>query len=406
MGSRSYRAGDFVYAARRLGIDLVVGGDWENVLGASAAGHALPLDFAEADVSLEAIRALHAARPLDAILATEDAGTLLAARASAELGLPGSPAESVASASNKRVFREICTAAGLRQPGFMEISLDDDPRDIARRLHFPCVIKPLHLSASRGVIRCDDAASFAAGFRRVKALLTRPEVRRRDPGLARRALVEDYLPGAEVAVEGLVFDGRFEALAFFDKPDPLYGPFFQESLFVTPSRHPVDLQQAALDAVGRAVKALGLRQGPVHAEARLHNGAATLIELAPRSIGGHCGRTLRFGSGMTLEELILAQALDGYELDLRREGMAAGVMMIPIAHEGVLREVEGVAAARAVPGIEGLEIAIPMGEFIEPPPEGDRYLGFIFARGGTPSGVEAALREAHSHLQIRIDPPG
>jgi len=404
MGAHSYRAADFVSAARRLGLELVIGGDRDDVFGAVATGHALPLDLSQVEIGTEAIRALHAAHPIDAVLASDDQGTLLAAHAAQALGLASSPAESVASANHKRVFRDICQAAGLPQPSFREISLQDDPRALARGLRYPCVIKPLHLSASRGVIRCDDAAQFVAAFRRVAALLARPDVRCRDAALAGRALVEDFVPGAEVALEGLVFDGRFELLAFFDKPDPLDGPFFQETLFITPSRHPQALQQRAQEVVRRAVAALGLRHGPVHAEARLHGEAVTVIELAPRSIGGHCGRTLRFGSGMTLEELILVQALGGAGLDLRRERLAAGVMMIPIARAGVLRAVSGTEAARAVRGIEDLEIAIPLGERIEPPPEGDRYLGFIFARGATPEGVERALREAHARLRIEIAP--
>ncbi|MEE8554758.1 MAG: ATP-grasp domain-containing protein [bacterium] len=403
LSAKTYRAGDFIGAARRLGVEVTVGSDRPHVLAGSGSSGTIALDYGDLEGATAQIQALHAAHAFDAVVAVDDAGTRLAARASAALGLAANPEESVVSAANKQVFREVCAAAGLASPWFKEISLAADPGPLAERMDYPCVLKPVHLSASRGVIRADGPAEFVTAFRRIRKLLGQPEIRERDPGLAQVALVEGFIPGAEVALEGLVIGGRFELLAFLDKPDPLDGPYFQETLFVTPSRHPLAWQERALSAVRAAVEALGLRHGAVHAELRLSEREAVLLELAPRSIGGHCSRMLRFGTGMTLEELILAHAL-GLAGGVERERPAAGVMMIPIPHAGLLREVQGVEEAGRVAGIVDVEIAIPPARPVRPPPEGDRYLGFIFARADTPDDAEAALREAHRRLTVKIDP--
>ena len=113
-----------------------------------------------------------------------------------------------------------------------------------------------------------------------------------------------------MAVEGLLQGGELEVLAVFDKPDPMDGPFFEETIYVTPSRQPTAVLAAVESTVGRAAAALGLREGPVHAELRIGpSGAATVLELAARSIGGLCARSLRFGAGVSLEEVIIRHAL-------------------------------------------------------------------------------------------------
>ncbi|MBA3408484.1 MAG: ATP-grasp domain-containing protein, partial [Solirubrobacterales bacterium] len=264
----------------------------------------------------------------------------------------------------------------------------------------PCVVKPVSLSASRGVIRADDARAAEAAARRIRAILGCAGEDAGGP-----LLVERYVPGAEVAVEGLLRAGRLEVLAVFDKPDPLEGPYFEETIYVTPSR----LGDAALWRIERlsqaAADALGLCEGPVHAELRLDGERTTVLELAARSIGGLCSRALRFGAGGSLEELILRHALGLGLDDLRREAAASGVMMLPIARAGVLVAVRGREEALAVPGIVGLETTVVPGREVVPLPEGDRYLGFLFARGGGPAEVEAALREAHARLKIDIRAP-
>jgi biotin carboxylase len=264
------------------------------------------------------------------------------------------------------------------------------------------VVKPLSLSASRGVIRADDPPAAARAAERVRAILAGAG---HDPA-RERLLVESYMPGAEVAVEGLLRDGRFEPLAIFDKPDPLEGPFFEETILVTPSRLAPSTQGELERTTAAAAAALGLREGPVHAELRVARGGdVTVLELAARTIGGLCARTLRFGLGVSLEELVLRHAL-GLPLDgLLREEAAAGVMMLPIPRAGVLEEVSGVDRALAVPGVVEVEVSIPRGRPVRPLPEGDRYLGFVFARGEEPDEAERALRMAHGELEITIAAP-
>lgn len=404
MKSESYRAEDFVAAAARLGVDLVVGSDEPNILASLSAGRALHLDFGAGEASTEKIVAFHRDRPLDAVLPAEDEGTVLAARAAAALGLAGNPEESVVSGRDKHVFREITRAAGLKTPWFKRYRLQEEPAAIAAEVVFPCVLKPLFLSGSRGVIRADRPAEFVAAFRRIGAILARPEVRAQGGELADWLLVESYLPGAEVAVEGILRQGRLHPLVFFDKPDPLEGPFFEETLYVTPSSHPEALQRRVLAVAADGARALGLRTGPIHAELRLGGGEPVLLEIAARSIGGRCSRVLRFGSGISLEEIILGTALGMVPAEQAREEAAAGVMMIPIPAAGLLTGVAGLEKARQTPGVEGVEITIPAGQPVVPLPEGRRYLGFIYAKGETPGQVETALREAQRRLRFNIRP--
>jgi biotin carboxylase len=270
---------------------------------------------------------------------------------------------------------------------------------LSQTVRFPCVVKPLRLNGSRGVIRADNPRQFVAAVRRLNALLDRIE------GIGKHEfLVEDFIPGFEVALEGLINNGEVQVLALFDKPDPLDGPFFEETIYVTPSRLPEATQAAICAVTASAARAVGLERGPLHAELRINERGPWMIELANRSIGGLCSRTLRFGTDATLEELILRQAA-GLPIDtLSREGRAGGVMMIPIPQAGILRAVDGVDEARAIPGIEAVEITAPLNYPLVPLPEGDSYLGFIFARGSDPETVETALRAAHACLRFTIVP--
>lgn len=405
MTRTSYRAEAFLEAARTLGVDAVVGSDHRPVLADRVPGRAIELSLSDVPAGVTAIERLARDHPLDAILAAEDEGAVLAAAAAAWLGLRHNPADAVAAARFKHLLRERLARAGVPGPRFRVAAIEDDPARLAETAPFPCVVKPVGLAASRGVIRADDPASFVEAFRRVRDLLRSPEVAERAGGGARIVLVEEYVPGREVAVEGLLTEGRLRALAIFDKPDPLEGPFFEETIYVTPSRLPEAIREAAVGAVARAVEALGLRTGPIHAEVRLTDGAPVVLEVAPRSIGGLCSRVLRFEpGGISLEELVLRHALGMDANGFERERSAAGVMMVPIPRAGVLREVRGLDAARATPGVEEVVISIPIGQEVVPLPEGSRYLGFIFAREARPQDVEAALRRAHGRLDLVIDP--
>ena len=275
---------------------------------------------------------------------------------------------------------------------------------MSRHQRYPVVLKPTFLAASRGVIRADDPGQFVHAFRRIAALLDRPDVKDKGRDAARSILVEEFVPGFEVAVEGLLVGGRLIVLALFDKPDPLDGPYFEETLYVTPSRLSKETQRAIEATTADAARTVGLREGPIHAELRVDGHGPWLIELAARSIGGLCSRALRFGTGLSLEEVILRHALGGDVRDVRRESSASGVMMIPIPGAGLLAGVSGLESARGVKGIEEVTISATIGQPVVPLPEGSSYLVFIFARAASTDRVEAALREAHQRLAFDIRP--
>ena len=386
-----YRTEDFLAAASALDVEVIVATDRRQTIG-----DALRIDLRRPERAAEAIVELARDRPLDAVVAADDGGVVTAAIAATRLGLPANPPEAASRARDKLALRQALAAAGVSQPRFAELPPGGDVAAVG----FPAVLKPTRLAMGRGVIRADDAGAARESERRIRRIVAAAGD---DP--AAPLLLEEYVPGVEVAVEALLRGGRMETLAVFDKPDPLEGPYFEETIYVTPSRLPEDAHAAVERLVASAAAAVGLREGPVHAEVRLDGPRMWAIELAARSIGGLCGRTLRFGLGVRLEELILRHAL-GLPLEgrLRREEAAAGVMMLPIPGAGTLRGVSGQDEARAVPGISDLRITIPVGGRMVPLPEGDRYLGFMFARGAGPDEVESALRTAHARLDVAIDP--
>jgi hypothetical protein len=440
LSPRTYRLPAFTAAAERLGIELVqvidtpqpLAEQWQMELG---------LDFSRPHEAVAAIVAYAQKRPLQAILAVDDSGALLAAQASARLGLPHNDVGAAEAARNKYVMRQKLQAAGVPAPRAQRFFTDQETAELLPHITFPCVVKPTELSGSRGVIRANNPAELDQALVRLRRLLH---------GLApapQPFLVEEYVPGVEVALEGMMDNGRLSLLALFDKPDPLQGPYFEETIYVTPSRLPAADQQAILACTVQAAQALGLRTGPLHAELRLNERGPWLIEVAGRSIGGLCSQTLRFGGDVSLEELILRQACGLPRPDLAlppgasgvaqvaddmrdqtasgvaqvaddvaqvaddmaqvaddmRDQTASGVMMIPIPEAGLLRAVHGCEEARAVPLIEEVEITAKLNYPLLPLPEGDSYLGFIFARGETPAAVEAALRQAHALLHFHID---
>ena len=404
MTTTTYRASAFLDAARRLQVTVVVGSDQPQALEALTSGSTLTLDFFHPEAAARTITAFAATYPLDAVVGVDDDTTLTAAMAAEALGVSHNAVASVAAARNKHQMRQLLAAGGVPSPRFACYSVDDDPAEVARQLTFPCVVKPLFLAASRGVIRTDDTEQFIAAFHRLRALLRRPEVAVRGGALARQILVEAFIPGREVALEGLLRRGQLKVLALFDKPDPLDGPFFEETLYVTPSRLPEAMQAAIIACTTCAVQALGLREGPVHAELRVNDQGPWIIEVAARSIGGLCSRTLQFEAGHSLEEVILRHALGHDMTSCERDQRASGVMMLPIPHRGILRAIHGQEDARCVPDIEALSLTIPLGQEVIPLPEGDRYLGFLFARAATPDSVETALRTAHARLSFVITP--
>ena len=390
----TYRASDFVVAASRLAVDVVVGSEHRQALSGTMGDRAIVVPLADVDAAVSAIVALHHRTPLDAVLAVDDQGVVIASAAATILGFRHNPPDAVAATRDKGIMRERLGTAALPQPRYRIVSHGGDVSLAAAEVGYPCVVKPVSRSASQGVIRVNDANGAIAAAVRIRSMLANcPEP----------LLVERFMPGDEVALEGLLTGGSLEVLAVFDKPDPLDGPFFEETIYVTPSRMSLTTLTEIETTAARAATALGLREGPVHAELRVGpDGGVTILELAARSIGGLCSRALRFGAGVSLEEVIIRHAL-GIGLDgLTRESQASGVMMLPIRSAGVLDYVSGQGRALAIEGVVGLEITIPSGRSVVPLPEGDRYLGFIFARGPTPHAVEVSLREAEACLDVRV----
>jgi biotin carboxylase len=413
----SYRADAFVSAARAAGVDLLVASDRCHVLDGEYAfpENSFVVDLGEPDAAAARIVEATRAFPVRAVIpAGGETAAYVAALAAARLGLAFNPPAAAEAARNKRLMREHLGAAGVPQPRWLTCGLDDDPVVVAARvadeLDWPCVLKPLLLSGSRGVMRADDGEGFVHMFERLRRLLRDPELLAMDGVAARQVLVESFVPGIEVALEGLLEGGRLTPLAIFDKPDPLDGPFFEETLYITPSRLPAATQAMIASVTQSAARAMGLVEGPVHAELRLPHDCCTgtelpvVIEVAARSIGGLCGRMLRFGTGMSLEELLIRHAIGADVSSQVRERAAAGAMMLPIPAAGVLKAVDGEEEARALPGVEDVVISTAIGAELVPLPEGSSYLGFVFARGETPEAVEAALRAAHRALRFTISP--
>jgi biotin carboxylase len=407
----TYRSADYLAAARRLALETVVASESPSTMERLNPAGLMTIEFRDPADCERAARELARRGGLDAAIGVDEETALAAARIATALGLPrANPPDAVAAARDKRRLRERLGEAGLPSPAWLAAPVADGPGAALSRVRFPCVLKPTFLSGSRGVIRADSPEQFRRAWQRVAAILAEPDVARRGGASASEILVEAFVPGDEVAVEGLLVDGRLEVLAIFDKPDPLDGPFFEETIYVTPTRKAPAAREAAVRSVAEAARALGLRHGPVHAELRLSASGPVPLEVAARTIGGLCGRALRFetaapeegGETASLEEVVLRNAL-GLGDAPRRERAASGVMMVPIPRAGRLGEVRGVAAARAVPGVEDVVISAHPGQRLVPLPEGSRYLGFIFARADRPDAVEDALRRAHAALDIVVE---
>jgi hypothetical protein len=396
--ARTYRAADFLAAADRLGLDLVVGSDGALPLGGRPVVHVSPGDPARS-----ADRIAASAGPVVAVVAADGPMLILAALVAERLGLPHNPVDAVIAAADKTVQRHRWAAARVAQPAFRVVPAAagrDGLRQAAAAIGCPCVIKAVSLSASQGVLRADDPAAAVAAARRIRQVLATAGRPGHEP-----LLVEQYVPGPELSIDGLLTAGALTTTAVFDKPWTPDGPTFEETLLTTPSRLSGPVLDAAVSTAGRAARHLGLTDGPIHAELRIdeRGGQArpVMLELAARAIGGLCSRALRFPGGMSLEEMVLANAL-GRPTPGPPGGRPSGVLMLPVPRAGVLRAVEGRAEAAATPGITGLTITIPLGQRVRPLPEGDRYLGFIFAEGDTQERVEKALRVARERLRVVI----
>jgi hypothetical protein len=396
-----YQTRAFAEAAGRIGFEAVLATDRCHVLDDPWGDDAIPVRFEAPEPSAgQVVRA--AGGTLAGLVALGDRPTHIAALVASRLGLRYHPVEAVLAARNKYLARERFRLAGLPAPAYVRFRASVDPARTARHVRYPCVLKPLGLSASRGVIRANDEVEFASAFRRIAELLESPDIRRLRDEIDRYIQVEAFIPGREFALEGILTDGKLQPLALFDKPDPLDGPFFEETLYVTPSREAPSLQRQIVDAVQQATRALGLTHGPIHAEMRVNSEGVWMLEVAARPIGGLCSRALRFEPHVSLEEVILRHAAGEGMRDLKLCGPAAGVMMIPIRQAGVYCGVAGIDRAEGIPGVEEVIITAKQGQHQVPLPEASSYLGFIFARAGTPDAVETSLRRSYRELQFDI----
>jgi len=401
----TYRLDDFLQAAARLNIEVILASNRCHVLAAQWPDHwGISLPFSTPREAVDKALAALRGKPINAVVAADDHTTILAAMLAERLGLPGNSTESAERTRNKLSLRRALADGGLLSPKFFVAKIDSPPEQYLPQVEFPVVLKPLLLSGSRGVIRADNPDEFVAAFHRLATLLRGREFFQIRSTAAKHILIESYIPGIEVAIEGLLTRGKLRALAIFDKPDPLEGPFFEETIYVTPSRLSRETQHAIHVAASEACKILGLQHGPIHAEARLNEQGIFILEVAARTIGGLCSRTLKFGADISLEELTLRHAVGENVDNILTLSSASGVMMLPIPRSGRLRAVSGVEAARAVPHIQNLTITIPIDNLVAALPEGASYLGFMFARAETPEQVEKALREAQRKLQFDIQP--
>jgi predicted ATP-grasp superfamily ATP-dependent carboligase len=404
-----YQTRSFEEAARRLGVQLVYITDRCHQLEDPWGDQAIAVHFESPEVAAYTVMEKLRGQDVGGILALGDRPAAAAAYAARGLGLRYNHPSAVEACRSKLRMKEVFRDGGLNVPWFRSLPIDPPPEPVLLGISYPCVLKPLSLSASQGVVRANNRDEFLAAAARVRRLLKSPEIlATREPNLD-QMLVEGYISGREVAVEGLLTDGVLKILAIFDKPDPLEGPYFEETIYVTPSRLPESVQHAIEICARDAVRALGLSHGPVHAEFRINEQGVWPLEVAPRPIGGLCARSLRFSSGVPsepigLEELLLRHALEFPGWNSPREPISSGVMMIPVPKSGIFEGVTGEEATRSIPGITELSITARLHDTIAAWPEGSSYLGFLFARADTPEKVEQALREAHQKLLFTIAP--
>ena len=407
-----YQTRSFDEAARKLGVELVFVSDRCHQLEDPWGDRAIPVHFESPQTAAYAVMQAMRGQDIDGILALGDRPAVTAAYVARGLGIQYNHPASVEACGSKMRMREVFREAGLRVPWFRAVSLHPAPEPSLLGITYPCVLKPLSLSASQGVVRANSREEFIAAAARIHRLLDSPEIQATREANLDQFLAEGYIPGREVAVEGLLTDGKLRVLAIFDKPDALEGPYFEETIYVTPSRFPHEQQSEIERCTADAVRALGLSHGPLHAEFRINNDGVWPLEVAPRPIGGLCARALRFAPQPTsqnqatigLDELLLRHALDLPGSEWQREKKSSGVMMIPVPKSGVLEKIEGEALARDVPGITALEVTARLHDYIAAWPEGSSYLGFLFASAETPDEVEDAIRAAHAKLHFDLRP--
>ena len=401
--SASYRTGPFMNAIKKLDLKVLVISDKSQVFSGKYPDNLIIINFNHwKDKSVE-ISKWAKNNGLKAVIGVDEESIVLAANLSNFLNVDHNSIESVLLTKNKYLMRTELIKTGLCSPWFKIFSIYESSNKIINEISFPCVIKPTFLSGSRGVMRVNTKKELSEGIKTLNELLSLDELRKRGGKQSDYIMIEEYIPGKEVAIEGIVSEGKLTMLAIFDKPELLEGPTFEETIIVTPSVLTKKIQYSLLETLQVVVKALGIVKGPVHAEARINRNGNYILECASRSIGGLCSKVLEFQGGISLEELILRSYLGRNIEKSKLIGNARGVMMMPTEKKGILKEIGGVKDALVVKGVTDLQITVKPGEKLQPLPKGDRYLGFIFAGGNNQEFVINALKNAWSKIEIVLE---
>tara|TARA_B100000686_G_scaffold128253_1_gene135463 strand:- start:1091 stop:2335 length:1245 start_codon:yes stop_codon:yes gene_type:complete len=398
--SASYRTGPFMNAVKKLDLKVLVISDKSQVFSGKYPDNLIIINFNHWQDRSDEISKWAKNNGLKAVIGVDEESIVLAANISNFLNVEHNPVESVLLTKDKYLMRNELLKLGIKSPWFKRFSIYESTKKIINEISFPCVIKPTFLSASRGVMRVNTMNELSDSIKIMYELLSLDELRKRGGEQSDWILFEEYIPGNEVAVEGLVTNGKLTVLAVFDKPEPLEGPTFEETIIVTPSVLTKEIQYSLLETIQNVVKALGILKGPIHAEARINKNGNYILECASRSIGGLCSKVLEFQGGMSLEELILRSYLGRNIEKSKLTDKARGVMMMPTEKMGILKEMRGVQDALNVKGITDLKLTVKPGEKLEPLPKGDRYLGFIFAEGNDQKLVIKALKNAWSKITV------
>ncbi len=394
----SYRLAPYLKAAKKLNLTALIASVSEySLLPRGCEG--IHINLNKPDQALKDILQLAKDKPFIGILGTDDTTIELASHVAAQLNLPHNPASATRLTQRKDLARDFLSKAGANIPWHKKIHIQDDIYALDD-IPYPIVVKPLNLSGSRGVIRADSALELKQAIEKITPIIQDTY----DNEAKEFVLIEQYIAGVEIALEGLLHDNEMSTLAVFDKPDPLEGPYFEETYYITPSRLPFISLLSCQQEVLKSCQALGLITGPIHAELRIdENGKPWILEVAARTIGGDCGQSLKPSTKYSLEELVISYAI-GEPIKPEPQQRSAGVLMIPVPKAGILKRVEGLTEARKVANITALTIDIPIGNEVHCLPESSSYLGFIFADADSPEEAEKALRQAHQHLTFVINP--
>ena len=390
----SYRIAPYIKAAKNLGLDITIASQGKHSLVTEVA-NGIHIDFADLDSAIAVILEANKAQPFAGILGSDDQTVELAAHTAKALNLPHNPPQAAQYSHRKDLARAQLSLAGCPVPMHCLLDLNRPINRQMTGLPLPCVLKPLNMSASRGVIRADNEDEFLRACERLRPIVASAQGEFEQS----HVLIEEYIDGIEIAYEGYLYRGELHTITIFDKPDPLVGPYFEETIYVTPSALEVDLQLKIKSVLQDACNAYGLSTGAVHAECRIDQDKKIwILEIASRTIGGDCARILD-NENFGIEELAIMLAIE-QPVEANMPDQARGVMMIPIREHGLLKRVEGLLDANRVEGIDKIDIIISEGHELVPLPEGNQYLGYIFATADTAEKATAAIREAYAHLKF------